>query len=69
MAGVPDRKWLGASMCVPVWTPMERWVTSATWPSAMDCTRSTTTPGLSGQCTMPWRMGTVTSIQSLMRPL
>ena len=61
--GAPMMKCTGASTCVPVWTPRSSCVTVAGCPCSSACTRVTRTSGSPGQCTMPSRIGTVTSSQ------
>src|SRR5215204_3610071 len=58
----PRTKCRGASMCVPVWDPMESVETLAASPCSISSIRSILTGGLSGQWTMPVRRGTETSI-------
>src|SRR5215207_4111249 len=58
----PRTKCRGASMCVPVWDPIEIVETLAASPCSMSSILSIRTGGLSGQWTMPVRRGTETSI-------
>src|SRR5215212_9974812 len=61
---LPSRtKWIGPSMWVPVWAPIEISETLATSPFSMLSARSIRTGGLSGQWTMPLCSETETSIQ------
>src|SRR6185312_13460789 len=61
----PWMKCTGPSMCVPLCTPMARWETLQTSPRPVSRTRCSTIGGLSGQCGMPCRTVTDTSIQSV----
>ena len=62
----PAASWMkctGPSMWVPLCTPMARWETLHSSPRPTSITRCSTIGGLSGQCGMPCRNVTDTSIQ------
>jgi hypothetical protein len=59
----PWMKCTGASIWVPLWTPMARWETLHSSPRPVSITRCNTIGGLSGQCGIPCLTVTDTSIQ------